>query len=87
MYRCVVYSAESPLREYEVESMSAAKAAEMYGRKEEGEMVVVMRKKTYELLSVVAWVWKCGDRREGFYVRGHIPKDWRHPRLKYWWGE
>lgn len=86
MYRCVVYSAESPLREYEVKSQSAMKAADLYGKKEEGETVVVMRKKTYELLSVVAWVWNW-DRHDGRYVHGHIPKDWRHPDLKYWWGE
>lgn len=86
MYRCVVYSAESPLREYEVKSQSAMKAADLYGKKEEGETVVVMRKKTYELLSVVAWVWNW-DRSDGLYVRGHIPKDWRHPNLKYWWGD
>ena len=74
MYRCVVYSAESPLREHEVKSQSAMKAADLYGKKEEGETVVVMRKKTHELLSVVAWVWNC-DRSDGFYVHGHIPKD------------
>ena len=86
MYRCVVYSAESPLREYEVKSQSAMKAAMAFGKKEEGETGVDMREKTYELLSVVEWVWNC-DRSGGFYMRGHVPKDWRHPGLKYWWGD
>ncbi len=54
-YKCVIYSNSSLGREYEVDSQSAMKAAENYGRCESGEVVSVYRKRTGQLLSRVSW--------------------------------
>ena len=52
-YKCVIYSDSSFPREYEVDSMSAMKAAKELGRCEFGEIVEIRRKKTDQLLARV----------------------------------
>ena len=44
MYICIIYSNNSHAREYSVNTKSAMKCAEMFGRCEFGEVVTVRRK-------------------------------------------
>ena len=74
-YKCVVYSDSSLPREYEVDSMSAMKAAKKFGRCEFGEVVEIRRKRTNQLLSRVAWETGCGTSH---YIRVYIGKRVRY---------
>lgn len=74
-YKCVIYSDSSFPREYEVDSMSAMKAANEFGRGEFGEVVEVRRKRTNQLLSRVAWEMGCG---RSHYHRVYIGKRVRY---------
>ena len=53
-YYCIVDGADYHER-YEVKTLSAMKAAEQYGKKGQWEMVSIVRKKTYQLLSRVVY--------------------------------
>lgn len=54
MYICTIYSNFSYGREYEVNTKSAMKCADMYGRCEGGEVVTVSTK-SGKVLSRVVW--------------------------------
>lgn len=63
-YKCVIYSNSSLGREYGVNTKSAMKCAEIYGRCEAGEVVSVLTK-TGSLLSKVIW----SPENGGHYVK------------------
>ena len=63
-YICTIYSNSSTGREYETDSKSAMKAANLWGRCEGGEVVTVSTKSGRELSRVV-WSPENGGR----YVR------------------
>lgn len=54
-YAVVLWSNSSLGREYETDSMSAVKAGYEFGRCELGEVVVVCRKRTRQVLSKAEW--------------------------------
>lgn len=68
MYICKVSSNSSRDRIYEVETKSAMKCAQKFGRCEGGETVTVMTKKSGKMLSCVMWTPEDG----GKYYRAQI---------------
>lgn len=64
MNKCIIYSNSSLGREYDVETKSAMKCAELYGRFEGGEVVEV-RNNSGKLLSKVMFTPENG----GKYIR------------------
>lgn len=68
MYICKVYSNSSHERVYEVETKSAMKCAQEYGRCEGGEVVTVVTKKSGRILSCAMWTPEDG----GKYFRAQI---------------
>lgn len=64
MNKCIIYSNSSLGREYDVETKSAMKCAELYGRYEGGEVVEV-RSNSGKLLSKVMFTPENG----GKYIR------------------
>ncbi len=64
MNKCIIYSNSSLGREYDVETKSAMKCAELYGRFEGGEVVEV-RNNSGKLLSKVLFTPENG----GKYIR------------------
>lgn len=64
-YTCVIYSNTSNGREYEVETTSAYKCADMYGRCEGGEVVEIWNKSKTRQISKAIWTPKYG----GKYIR------------------
>lgn len=74
-YKCVIYSDSSNPREYEVDTMSAMKAAQELGRCEFGEVVEIRRKRTNQLLSCA--VWETGYGRPQ-YIHVYIGKRVRY---------
>lgn len=71
-YYCFVDNADSHER-YEVDTLSAMKAAEQYGKKEKWEMVSIVRKRTWQLLSRVVY-----DGEINLYRRSWIGKNVRY---------
>ena len=65
-------------REFDVDTTSAMRCAEQHGLGEDGERIVVYRKRTGEVISAVEWVWKClsegHEQPEGFYCKLSLPK-------------
>ena len=68
MYICTIYSNSSHEREYKVDTRSAMKCADKYGRCEGGEVVTV-RRKCGTIISRVIW----SPENGGEYVRVLIP--------------
>ena len=64
MYICTIYSNFSHGREYEVETKSAMKCADLYGRCEGGEVITVSTKSGKDISRVV-WTPEDGGR----YIR------------------
>ena len=65
MYVCEIWSNDSQVRRYRVESRSAMQAARQYGRCELGEVVEVKTIRTGRVLSAVRWTPEDG----GKYIR------------------
>ena len=61
MYKCIVWSNNSHTREYDANTKSAIKAAQMYGRCESGE-VVQIRTASGKLINEARWTPENGGR-------------------------
>lgn len=69
-YICIITSNSSNGREYEVNTSSARKAAQTYGRCEGGEKVTILNKSKSRIVSQVIWT------PEGKYIHTWFdPKD------------
>ena len=60
-YKCTIWSNNSREREYDVDTVSAIKAAQMYGRCEDGE-VVQIRTASGKLINEARWTPKNGGK-------------------------
>lgn len=60
-YRCIIWSNNSYAREYDVTTKSAYKAAQMYGRCEDGE-VVQIQSVSGRVISEVRWTPEDGGK-------------------------
>jgi len=69
MYKCIIWSNSSNEREYEVNTKSAMKCAEMYGRCEGGEIVRVVQQNE-KVLSEVRWTPEDGGKYYRTNVKG-----------------
>lgn len=69
-YRCWIWSFSSGYRFYDVDTRSALKAAQMYGRCEGGEIVQVRTRRSGKVLSEARWTPEGG----GKYFRATIAK-------------
>ena len=65
MYKCVIWSNNNPGREYKVQTRSAMRAAQEYGRGEYGEIVQIETLTSERVISRVQWAPENG----GGYVR------------------
>ena len=61
MYKCIIWSNSSSVREYDVNTKSAYKAAQEYGRCEGGE-VVQIRTVSGKVISEVRWISEFGSK-------------------------
>ena len=61
MYKCIIWSNSSHGREYDVDTVSAIKAAQMYGRCELGE-VVQIRTASGRIINEARWTPENGGR-------------------------
>ena len=61
-YKAIIESNNTDAREYIVDSKSAMKAAQAYGRAEGGEIVTVTTVKSGRILSRVRWTPEDGGR-------------------------
>ena len=62
MYKAIITSNSTDAREYIVDSKSAMKAAQEYGRAEGGEIVTVTTVKSGRVLSRVRWTPEDGGK-------------------------
>ena len=73
-YICIITSNGTNGREYEVNTSSARKAAQTYGRCEGGEKVTILNKSRTKIVSQVAWSPE-GGIGGTYYATWFDPKD------------
>ena len=62
MYKCIIWSNSSNGREYDVNTKSAYKAAQKYGRCEGGEVVQIRTAPSGKVISEVRWTSEDGGK-------------------------
>lgn len=62
MYKCIIWSNSSKGREYDVNTKSAYKAAQKYGRGEGGEVVQIRTMRSGKVISEARWTPEDGGK-------------------------
>ena len=62
MYKCIIWSNSSNGREYDVDTKSAYKAAQKYGRCEGGEVVQIRTMRSGKVISEARWTSEDGGK-------------------------